>query len=97
MGKVEVYPTNDPTTKQEIRNAEERKKYGTLYNEFKGYLSGMTVEKTDDTIEICNVKEEYMKASSFDVSGKGCTSINSKEIINFFANITIPKNITTED
>lgn len=97
MGKVEVYPTNDPTTKQEIRNAEERKKYSTLYNEFKGYLSGMTLEKTGDELKICNVKEEYMKESSFDVSREGCTNMGTKEVINFFANITIPKNITTED
>ena len=97
MGKVEVYPTNDPTTKQEIRNAEERKKYSTLYNEFKSYLSGMTLEKTGDELKICNVKEEYMKESSFDVSREGCTNMGTKEVINFFANITIPKNITTED
>ena len=97
MGKVEVYPKNDQTTKKELKNAEDRKIYNALYENFKSYLSGLTLEKNGGTIKICNINEAYLKESLFSVSSENCSNVGVEDITKFFANITLPGTVTTED
>jgi len=47
MGKLEVYPSDDPKNSKMIVSAVDRKNYAPIYNEFKLYLSGMTMEREE--------------------------------------------------
>jgi penicillin-binding protein 1A len=89
MGEVTVYPVEDPSAKISIDNDTARKKYSRMYNVFKGYLSGITLEKDDDEVLICGIKEEYIRDTSFTPDGKWCVSSIHDEVLNFFWDIIV--------
>ena len=47
MGKLEAYPSDDPKNSKMIVSGVDRKTYAPIYNEFRSYLSGMTMEREE--------------------------------------------------
>jgi hypothetical protein len=89
MGKLEVYPKDDPTNSKIITSTEDRKIYASIYDEFRSYISNMTMVRNDDNLEVCNIKSEYIKNNIFVPNRKQCINLNFNEVINFFSNIAI--------
>jgi hypothetical protein len=53
MGKLEVYPKEDPKNSKVLISITDRKEYDPIYVAFRSYLSGMTMERLDSSIKIC--------------------------------------------
>lgn len=93
MGKVEVYGTSDEKTIIPLNSIENKKQYAPLYGEFKSYLSGMTLERESGGLTVCNVNQKYIKNELFSVDRNGCVELGFNDIIQFFGNINISKDI----
>ncbi len=89
MGKLEVYPSDDPKNSKMIVSAVDRKNYAPIYNEFKLYLSGMTMEREEKWLKICQVRSMYIKNNIFTPDQSGCLNLNFNEVPEFIANIAI--------
>lgn len=94
MGFLSVYPVADSTEKTTLDDIT-KVQYKPLYDEFKSYLSGMTIEGDINTVKICGVKKEYTRDSSFSPDSNGCIKTNHDDLMNFFGDIIIKKNITS--
>lgn len=97
MGKLEVYPKDDPTNSKIITSTEDRKIYASIYDEFRSYISNMTMVRNDDNLEVCNIKSEYIKNNIFVPNRKQCINLNFNEVINFFSNIAITGMINSNE
>lgn len=86
MGKVEIYTADDSSNKILIneKNAEE---FRELYEKFKTYASGITLEHDDGTIRACNFEEKHMKNKSYSPGRDGCTEFWVSKILDFLGNI----------
>lgn len=65
MGKLEVYPKDDPKNTKMLVSAADKKMYAPIYNEFKSYLSGMTMERHDNGLKVCSVQSSAIKNNTF--------------------------------
>ncbi len=102
MGKLEVYPSTDTENRTILKTVEEKQLYAPLYNEFKSYLSGITVERQSSSAEICGVKEEYISPtfagrSALIPDDDGCVDIAFESLGNFFWNIQFSQELTIKD
>jgi hypothetical protein len=61
MGKIEVYPKEDPKNTKILLSNEDKKTYSKIYNTFRSYLSGMTMEREESGLKVCEVEEKYIK------------------------------------
>jgi penicillin-binding protein 1A len=93
MGYVHVYPIDDPSSAITLDNTESRTRYSRMYNIFKGYLSGITLESHDNEIELCGIKEEYMRGSAYAPDAKGCIYTEHDALLSFFGDIVIREDI----
>jgi hypothetical protein len=89
MGKIEVYSSSDTTTRTILTTQEDKKIYAPLYNEFRTYLSGITVERQDTGVHICGVDSAYMnmQAERKDLltpDKEGCVDMIFDDLDNFF-------------
>ncbi|MBX9808950.1 transglycosylase domain-containing protein [Candidatus Gracilibacteria bacterium] len=89
MGKLDVYPKEDPTSIKTIVSVEDKKTYAPLYNDFKNYLSGMTMERRESGLNICGVRSAYIKNNIFKPNNQGCLDLNFDEVLTFIGNIAI--------
>ena len=89
MGKLDVYPQWDPTSNQTLLSRAERDKYGTIYNWFKSYLSGMTMERDDSGLTVCGVRNDAIKNEAFTPNSDGCIVLSFDRVLDFVGNIAI--------
>mgnify|MGYP003951479035 FL=1 len=68
MGKLEVYPTEDPKNTKMLVSAADKKLYAPIYNEFKSYLSGTTMERLENGLKVCSVRANAIKNNAFTAS-----------------------------
>ncbi len=100
MGKLEVYPLSDEASRTQLLAPEDKKIYAPLYDEFKSYLSGMTMEKNNIGATICNINPLYIKEEMrerFSPQDDGCLDVSFDEMDDFFGNISFSKNLTIKD
>jgi membrane peptidoglycan carboxypeptidase len=102
MGKLEIYPASDPDNRTILLSPEDKKTYAPLYDEFKSYLSGMTLERQSGGAHICGVNAEYIKKDSAErvtilPDDEGCVDVIFDHLDDFFGNISFSKNITVKD
>jgi penicillin-binding protein 1A len=97
MGKVEVYPEWDPKSSKMIMTAEDRSLYAPLYTEFRSYLSGMTMERTDNWLHVCHIRADAIKNNKFTPNKNGCISLEFDQVLDFLGNIAITTSIETKD
>lgn len=102
MGKLEVYPTDDTTNRIVLETFDQKELYAPLYEEFKSYLSGITVERRDSWVYICGVRQDYIKddfvrKDSFLPNKDGCTSVDFESLWDFFGNISFAKNLELKE
>ena len=93
MWEVYVYPLDNTEDKTSLQNTEERKKYGRMYNVFKWYLSGITLEADGKDVMICGIKKEYVRNNDFLPDDLGCTMKTHDELLSFFWDIIIRDDI----
>lgn len=94
MGGVVVYPLDDPSAQISLDTPESRKEYAHMYTAFKSYLSGITLETSNNEVRICHVKDEYNKNPQFAPSKDGCIDTSFDNILPFFGNIIIKEDKT---
>lgn len=102
MGKLEVYPTTDTTDRTILDTTEKKENYGPLYQEFKLYLSWITIDRIDFWAKICWVKEIYIKPDfarrdAFLPNDDWCTNVAFDDLGDFFGNISFTKKITIKE
>lgn len=97
MGKLEVYPEDDPKNTKMLVSQADKKMYAPIYNEFKSYLSGMTMERQDNGLKVCSVRANAIKNKAFSPDGKGCVILEFNEVLVFFGNITISWEINSSE
>jgi penicillin-binding protein 1A len=95
MWKLEVYPEWDPKNAQTLLTIEDRKIYAPLYNWFKAYLSGMTMEREENGLKVCGINEKSIKNGAFSPNREWCISLGFDEVISFFGNIAITREINS--
>lgn len=94
MGKLEVYPTLEPTNSKELATQADKQEYAPLYNAFKSYLSGMTMERRESGLHICGVKKENIKNNIFSVNRDGCVDVSFSQAIDFVGNMIVTEPMT---
>jgi penicillin-binding protein 1A len=97
MGKVEVYPQDDPKNAKSIISITDRKYYEPIYTDFKSYLSGMTMERNDNWLKVCGTRSNAIKNNTFIPDNQGCIDLTFNEVLDFVGNIAITKNISTPE
>jgi hypothetical protein len=60
-----------------------------MYIAFRSYLSGITLEKDNNSINVCGINKDYVRNNNFLPNKDGCQEISSDEIIPFFGDIII--------
>lgn len=93
MGKLEVFPSDDTSSRISIMTADDRKTYAPLYNAYKSYLSGMTMERETGGLKVCGIEKSYIKDRKFSPDSRGCLEIGFGQVSEFFGNINITKDI----
>lgn len=94
MWFIFLYPVSDSLSKISIDTSENRKEYAPLYNEFKNYLSGITIQGDTSWVKICGVKKEYVRDHTFSPESDGCVQTDYDNLLNFFGDILIKKDFT---
>ncbi len=89
MGEVYVYPLDNPEWKISLSVAENRAHYKKMYTEFKSYLSGITLELHNDSVNICGINKEYIRNSDYSPNKSGCKELDTGEVLWFFWDIII--------
>lgn len=101
MGKIEVYTATDPENRIILQSTDDKKLYAPLYNEFKSYLSGITIERQDSWAKICWIKEDFVSKDSPErdsfLPDDGCADIPFDSLGNFFGSIKFDKEVTVKD
>ncbi len=97
MGKLEVYPKDDPKNSKILATGTDRKEYESIYNEFRLYLSGMTMERLESWLKVCWVKSDAVKNNTFTPDRQWCLNLSFNEVLDFLGNIAITKNISTSE
>jgi penicillin-binding protein 1A len=102
MGKLEVYPISDTDNRIILTSSEDKKTYAPLYNEFKSYLSGITMERSSGGAHICGVDPAYITEGSPDRASllpddDGCVDITFDRLDDFFGNISFSQELTVKD
>lgn len=97
MGKVEIYPSNNRSQKKILITHNDKKQYAPLYDEFKSYLSGMTMTRQNTTLQACNVRQEYIKDNKFQVNTDWCIELDFRDVVNFVGHIAISKDISIDN
>jgi penicillin-binding protein 1A len=94
MWEIYAYPLDDPESKISLFAIENRKQYSKLYGEFKGYLSGITLDAHDTTVSICWIKKEYVRNPNFLPDENGCLDSTHDELLGFFWDIIIRQEVS---
>lgn len=97
MGKLEVYPTEDPKNTKMIVSAADKKLYAPIYNEFKSYLSGMTMERLENGLKVCSVRANAIKNNAFTPDKSGCVVLEFNEVLGFIGNIAITGDVNSSE
>ena len=95
MGKLDIYPQWDPTNSQTLISIEDRKTYAPIYTGFKSYLSGMTMERSDNGLTVCGVRTDAIKNQAFTPDSKGCLDLGFDRVLDFVGNIAITGNVSS--
>lgn len=95
MGKVYVYPVWTPDDIIQLDTWEKKWEYKIFYDDFKSYLSGMTIEWDGENVWVCGVKEEYTRNDLYLPDTDGCISIVHDDLLGFFWDIIIWDTITS--
>lgn len=95
MGKLDVYPEWDPSSGKMLTSLEDKKTYGTIYTEFKSYLSGMTMERQESWVKVCGVRANAIKNKSFSPNSQWCLELWFDAVLDFIGNIAITGNINS--
>ncbi len=94
MGNVYVYPVSDPTSAISLDTATTKNQYKSLYNNFRTYLSGITITNDNNSIGICGINKLYTRDSKFSPNSEGCIKISQDDLLPFFGDIIIRENVT---
>ena len=97
MGKLEVYPKDDPKNSKILISVEDKKIYSPIYDAFRTYISNMTMERGNNGLKVCNIKAEYIKNHIFVPNNQNCIDLSFDEVIGFFSNIAITGTIHSGD
>ncbi len=102
MGKLEVYPSADINDRLILETTEQKELYAPLYQEFKSYLSGITVERKNFGATICGVNESYIKTDfpgrkEFIPDKNNCSDVVHESLGDFFWNISFSKTLKIKD
>lgn len=97
MGKLEVYPTEDPKNTKMLVSAADKKLYAPIYNEFKSYLSGMTMERLENGLKVCSVRANAIKNNAFTPDKSGCVVLEFNEVLGFIGNIAIAGDVNSSE
>jgi penicillin-binding protein 1A len=90
MWEVYVYSLEDPEVKISLWNGDNRNSYSGIYEEFKWYLSGMTISSRNWEVEICGLKWDYTKNTDYAPDSSGCQNMTHDDILDFLWSIIIP-------
>lgn len=97
MGKLEVYPKDDPKNSKMLVSAADKKIYAPIYNDFKSYLSGLTMERQENWLKVCSVRSNAIKNNAFTPDSKGCLELEFNEVLGFIGNIALSGEVNSSE
>ncbi len=97
MGKIEAYPSNDPSNRVLLEINIANGKYAPLYTTFKEYIKGLKfTSKGNNSVEVCGLKKEYTNDIAYAPNSSGCKTVNYDEVLNVLGNITVKWNLAID-
>lgn len=97
MGKLDVYPSENPENAKTLITSDDKKNYASLYNWFKSYIGWLSMTQESNSIELCWVKKENIKDDVFSPDRQWCLSLSFDEVLKFFSHITLEEEVKTEN
>lgn len=90
MGKIEAYPSANPSSRILLELDIANGKYAPLYGTFKEYIKNLTFKpKGNNSVEICGIKKEFSNDIAYAPNSNGCKTVNYDELLNVLGNITV--------